>query len=316
MQNIVNVFALCISLVSIATCQAQSTEQLSAVSLTSGTGKYPATAVSVTEMPQNTLFLPFRLPDDKLPVVLWGNGGCMDNALAYGAFLREIASHGYIVLAAGQPLSEGKTAIEQARAKLAGEQRSGSHQVGEPDKTTATQLLKGLTWLQEVNTQKGHPLQERINTEKVAVMGHSCGGLQAIEVATDSRLDTAIIFNSGVINEPMSVQSTALKVRHEMLDKIKIPLAYINGGPSDIAYFNAIDDFEKINHIPVLFAENGVGHGGTFRDPNGGAYARVALFWLNWQLKGEAEQGRWFNGKECLLCEDFDWQVKRKQLGE
>lgn len=34
-----------------------------------------------------------------MPVLLWGNGACVDNGLAHAAFLREIASHGYLVIA-------------------------------------------------------------------------------------------------------------------------------------------------------------------------------------------------------------------------
>ena len=165
----------------------------------------------------------------------------------------------------------------------------------------------------------------QVDTDSVAVMGHSCGGLQAIDVATDSRIDTAVIFNSGVINEPLTVkdtglpkfvQSTALKVGYDMLGKVKIPLAYINGGPADIAYFNALEDYDKVKTNPIIFAENGVGHSGTFRFPDGGAYSSVARYWLDWQLKGSKEASRWFKGDTCGLCEDFDWQIKSKNLGE
>ena len=65
------------------------------------------------------------------------------------------------------------------------------------------------------------------------------------------------------------------------------PIAYINGGPTDIAYKNALDDFSRLSRVPVFFGENGVGHGGTFWSaPNGGDYAKVATAWMSWQLKG------------------------------
>lgn len=325
MHNVSKSLAAFVFLLGTSACQAQVSEPLHPVSFTGGTGPYPATAATVKTMPQNTLFLPKEMSGKKLPVVLWGNGGCKKNALAYGEFLRDIASYGYLVIAAGEPIEEVPSVVEQARAKLSGEQRTDNHQVGGPDKTSAGQLLQGLDWVTKVSQQAGHALNGQVDIDKIAVMGHSCGGLQAIEVATDPRVDTVVIFNSGVINEPITVkstglpkfvQSTALKVGYDMLEKVTVPLAYINGGPADIAYFNALEDFNKIDKNPVVFAENGVGHGGTFRYPNGGAYSNVARYWLDWQLKGSEEARGWFSGKECRLCKDFDWQVQSKNLGQ
>ena len=325
MNIIAKSFAVFVNLACLSVAQAQVSEVIVPRSKVSGTGPFPSMAASVNAMPENTLFLPQKMPDEKLPIILWGNGGCKKNALAYGEFLRELASYGYFIIAAGEPIEEGLLAVEQARAKLLGEQKKDNHQVGGPDQTSAEQLLRGLDWLNTVSKKEGHPLMGQVDTDSVAVMGHSCGGLQAIDVATDSRIDTAVIFNSGVINEPLTVkdtglpkfvQSTALKVGYDMLGKVKIPLAYINGGPADIAYFNALEDYDKVKTNPIIFAENGVGHSGTFRFPDGGAYSSVARYWLDWQLKSSKEASRWFKGDTCGLCEDFDWQIKSKNLGE
>ena len=71
-----------------------------------GTGPLPAVAESDASMRLNTLYHPVKLPRQALPLVLWAEGGCRDEGLMYSAFLREIASHGYFIVAAGYPRSE------------------------------------------------------------------------------------------------------------------------------------------------------------------------------------------------------------------
>src|ERR1051325_2758409 len=45
---------------------------------------------------------------DKLPVMVWGNGGCAINSTRYGGFFTTIASHGFVVIAtAAEPGAHG-----------------------------------------------------------------------------------------------------------------------------------------------------------------------------------------------------------------
>ncbi len=71
-----------------------------------GTGAWPAIAEGRADAPGYTIYRPRTLPRTPLPLVLWGNGGCRDNGLSASHFLREVASHGYIVIANGSPRRE------------------------------------------------------------------------------------------------------------------------------------------------------------------------------------------------------------------
>jgi hypothetical protein len=66
-----------------------------------GSGNWPAVAQSRADLRTHTLYRPVSLPAEPLPLLIWGNGGCSDNGLVHDKFLRNIVSHGYIVIALG-----------------------------------------------------------------------------------------------------------------------------------------------------------------------------------------------------------------------
>lgn len=88
----------------------------------------------------------------------------------------------------------------------------------------------------------------------------------------------------------------------------------IGGGEKDIAYPNAMDDFAKIDSVPVAIANLDVGHGGTYSQPNGGEFGRVAAAWLKWQINGDETAGKMFSGLSCGLCKDANWKFESKKL--
>ena len=96
------------------------------------------------------------------------------------------------------------------------------------------------------------------------------------------------------------------------LKRLHTPVAYILGGPTDIAYPNGTDDFRRIDHVPVVLMNLPVGHGGTLPLHDGGEWARAGAAWLDWQLKNDPVAERAFTGENCTFCTAAGWTIDRK----
>ncbi|MFG1884121.1 cellulose binding domain-containing protein [Micromonospora sp. NPDC049102] len=243
-----------------------------------GSGPYPADYETSASLANHTIFRPQTLPSERLPIFVWGNGGCSANGLSQGNFLREIASHGFLAIANGAPNGSGST--------------------------NSQMLTQSIDWAIAENSRQGSKYFNKIDTTKVAVAGFSCGGLEAYAVSNDPRVTTTGIFSSGLLNDADDYQ----------LRRLTKPIAYIIGGPSDIAYPNAIDDWGKLpSGLPAFMGNLNVGHGGTYDQANGGEFGRVAVLYLKWRLKGDTTAGANFVGTNCGLCRT-QWTVQQKNL--
>jgi hypothetical protein len=297
-----------------------------------GTGPYKAILAGDSSLATHTIFRPKDLgafgEKAKLPIVAWGNGGCANSTNGFDNFLSEVASHGYLVIAIGPAQAGG------ARGGMGGAGGVGS--------TKSSQLLDAIDWAIAQNADKAGAYCGKIETSKVAVIGQSCGGLQALEVSDDPRISTTLVCNSGILNAntgaggaaaapapatapaarggrggaPGGADLAALMppVTKDQLAKLHAPIIYILGGSADIAYANGTDDFKRIDKMPAFMANLDVGHGGTYARPHGGEFAPVATAWLDWQLKGDKEAGKLFTGDPCGLSKQPGWKVEKKNI--
>lgn len=280
----------------------------------SGTGPYVAIKEADTGLPDHTVYRPAdlsRLGGKKLGVLIWGNGGCAADGASARHHLAQIASYGYLVIAPGKIYS-GPGALPRPTDASARGPDPATGRLPQPA-TTTQDVLKGLDWALAENGRDGGRYKGLIDPTQVAVAGHSCGGLQAIEAGADKRIKTVIVHNSGVFNDGKQA-ITGMTVDKAMLKVLHTPTLYVLGGKGDVAWPNGIDDYARINHVPVALVDGDVGHGGTFREENGGDVGRFSVAWLNWQLRGDKEAGKLFKGADCGLCNDPKWKIEGKGI--
>lgn len=285
-----------------------------------GTGPYPAIYEQDPSLPTHTVYRPQDLSKvkGKMPIIAWGNGGCANNGLSHRNFLLEIASNGFLVVAIGPPLAppaggQGKGAPKGA-PKGGAPKGDGKQAAAAGPATKSSQLIDAINWAVAENGRKGSPYSGKLDPSKIAVMGMSCGGIQSYAVATDPRVKLVGIFNSGILPAPGGPGTPAMEdVRKDQLDKLHSPIFYVTGDKSDIAYENGMDDFKRISKVPAIHTyKDGVSHGGTYSQPNGGDFARVAVAMLKWQLKGDKDESKFFLGPKCGLCQEAGWHVDTK----
>lgn len=280
-----------------------------------GNGPFPAVMEQDPSLPTHTIYRPkdlAALHGQKLPIIAWGEGGCSNNGAFYKNFLGEIASYGFLAIATGPPRL-------LRSAGNPGAQRGGEPGAGNPGRGPATkslQLIDAINWADAENARKDSPYYDRINTSKVAVMGHSCGGIQALAVAADPRIKLVVNWSGGLfVTPPKGAAGMLENVPKEQLQKLHTPVFYISGDSTDIAFANSNDDFGRITKVPAFRAyKDGVGHGGTYTQPDGGDFGKVAVALLDWQLKGDKEASKMFLGANCGLCRDPKWHVEKKGI--
>jgi hypothetical protein len=303
----------------------------------SGSGPYPVIIEGDPGVSGHTIYRPEDLSSfnqkNLLPIFAWGNGACMNSNTSYAPFLAEIASHGFLVVAIGPYSAEAFSARGGPGGGMMGGGMGG---------TKSAQLLEALDWATAENKRKDSKYHQKLNPSKFAVSGHSCGGMQALEVGADPRVSTTLPMDSGLFagglpkmgapktgapkegapkegfpkeGAPPKMTMTLPTIGKDHLQKLHSPVLYIDGGKSDMAYPNGEDDFARIDKVPIAIAHFAdVGHGGTYSQPNGGEFGKIAVAWLKWQLKGDETAKGMFSGSDCGLCKDTQWEYKKKKM--
>ena len=298
-----------------------------------GRGPYKAVIVEDDALPGYSIFRPEDLTsaasvEGPLPVILFGNGGCAHSSTGFYGFLTEIASHGYVIISNGvwrenQPRITGGRPVpvttppagERPQAQQMPMPQQGAPAMAAPasdpsQSADALEILAKLDWFEAQNADPSSEYYGVVNPSCAIAMGQSCGGLQAIIMGTagDERVRTVVPLNSGTFEQTFVVEKAAL-------DRLTVPIAYIIGGESDIAYTQAVDDFQKIDKVPVAIANLPVGHGGTYREPNGGQFAEMALLWIEWQIRGRGNGESVF--RYCQVPEDLKgWTVHARNFNK
>ncbi|MCQ2147937.1 MAG: prolyl oligopeptidase family serine peptidase [Bacteroidales bacterium] len=199
-------------------------------------------------------------------------------------------------------------AAQKEAAKASSKKKNAAPAAPQAFRTYPKQLLEAMDWITEQNAVASSEYYHLIDLDKVAVMGQSCGGAQALAVAHDPRIKTCIILNSGIADMEMSGASK------ESLKNLHTPMFYLNGGPIDIAYPNANLDFSRIENLPVVLYSSTDGHNGTYYEKNGGAYAIAVTRWLDWQLKGQQYKSAVFYDDEYAHQMFPTWTFRRKNM--
>lgn len=265
-----------------------------------GTGRYKAIMVSDQSLPTHTVFKPANLQPFgqrvKLPILVWGNGACSNSPWEHTRFLNEIASHGFFVVAIGPIPEEG---VERPR-----------------EMSKSSQLIDAIDWAIAQNANPNSQYYQKLDVENIAAAGMSCGGLQTLDICEEPRLKAIMICNSGLFVDQRAAIPNMPQPAKSKLQQIHTPVLYLLGGETDIAYSNGMDDFSKINHVPVVACNYPVGHGGTYSQRYGGEFGIVATAWLKWQLKGDKDAANMFLGKPAGVEKRPDWTIQKKNLPE
>lgn len=256
-----------------------------------GSGPYKAIAASEETLPDYVVYRPEDIKatskkGGKLPVLVYANGGCKNTSITHERVLTEIASHGYFVIAIGA-------------LRMTMEERP-------IEDTDAQMLLDAIDWITGQSKNKNSDYYQAVDLNKIAAGGQSCGGAQIMAVATDKRIKTFMMFNSGMGNLEMAGASS------KSLESLHGNVIYIVGGASDVATNNAQMDYERIDKIPVAFANllEG-GHMGTFGEQYGGSFASMAIDWLDWRFKGKDNSAIFLKSD---LSEYPGWSMKAKNF--
>ncbi len=219
----------------------------------------------------------------KNPIVIWGDGATLTPA-SYVTLLDHIASHGFAILA--------------YKATPQG-----------------SDMTSAIDWMISEAARQGSIYYGKLDTTKIAAMGHSAGSLATFAIANDPRLTTTMHLDGGTMS-PHTDEKNLTK-----------PAAFICGDSGgngltvgDLARPNCDVDFMNAT-TPVWYGDViGAAHltvtGTSATDPKLKAFLTATAAWLRWQLAADQTMKAFFvPSGTCTLCTQTKvWTVQEKDI--
>jgi hypothetical protein len=211
---------------------------------------------------------------EKYPIITWGNGTCAQPE-GYGALLRFVASHGFVIFAAN------------------------SRYVGSNDA-----MKHALDFAFKANDDAQSPYYQKLDTAKVGAMGHSQGSQATAAVAMDARVKVVILFNGG---------STASKPFMAVTGDRDIPLFGPSVATLKSAIAAAPKAAYLFYHMVPMNGQllDLSGHLTLMTQPE--RVTDATAQWWKLTLNNDASAKEWFVGASCKLCNkaaDFEFGQK------
>ncbi|RKS72449.1 chlorophyllase-like protein [Motilibacter peucedani] len=260
---------------------------------------FPVVREAAFGAPQYTVYRPadVKAVGHDLPVVVFGNGACNhESDIEYITTLSLIASHGYLVVAEGYYNGAPAGLTRDARPDL---------------------LTGAIDWAASAERTRGSDLRHRIDLSKVAVAGHSCGGIEAMVAGEDPRVDSVLALDTGFFPT-----SAPFGYGREELDKLHSPVLFLDGGPVDIAYENSVANYARVT-VPAVHATNpDAGHAGFWHNTRNGEWdmtltpevVTVMVQYLDYTLFDSAAAKDYFVGANPGITKVAKWSVESKNI--
>ena len=221
----------------------------------------------------NTLIRPEDLGENGFlhPIILWADG-TFALPIFYRGTLKHMASHGFVVIGPNDMFTgQGDTVFE------------------------------ALDLLLEENNDPSSEFYQKLDTDKICVMGHSQGGATSVKVGEDDRITCTITIQPwAAIYDDASKQNGPMFLIASDEDDVCPPESN-----SDIIFASA--------STPTVYGIlEGVGHLSTLGDM--GAMTKYMTAWCYTHLYEDDDARAVFYGEDALIYQDAEWDWQTKNM--
>ncbi len=217
-----------------------------------------------------TLYTVFRpactREGEKYPVITWGNGTC-GQAGGYGSFLVKVASHGFYVFAANS-------------------RWTGS----------GIEILHALDLAAELNDDPDSVYYQKLDLDRIGVMGHSQGASGTQAASSDPRIKSVILWNGGdaaAVNKPVMAISGERDIGNPSVMTLSSEVN-LASQPAAWLYY----------HQVLLTGGGMTGHLTVMEQPE--RVWEPALAWFQYTLNDDPAARDMLLGDSCGLCTRTD----------